>query len=132
MGAEEITSYFSDKTLLGSIEENHRYIKELLLIKANIMSQVQSAMDKRARTKTPLSERRQRVFSEFTSVYAKEGGQLRESLTKIEHIQNLIHTEKNTLDFMLSVSLLKKHQNNAIKNLRLMISSSENVLTAIL
>ena len=116
--------YMSEKTLLGSIGKNHRYIQILLKTKANTFKEVQSAMDEKARTKTPLNDRQQRIFHEFTGLYAKEGGRLKESLVRMEYIQEDLHTE-NTGAFMLSLLLLQRHQNSAIKSLRRMIASGE-------
>jgi len=130
MSVEIQASYTSDKTLLGSIGENHRYIKMLLKHKASTIKAVQSAMDKKARTKTPLNEGQQRIFSDFTGLYAIEGGILKESLMRMQHIQNELHTE-NTQPFMLSLLLLRGHQKNAIKSLRRMIASGEKALSVL-
>jgi len=127
MSVEIQANYSSDKALLGSIGENHRYIKTLLKSKAKTIKEVQSAMDEKARTKTPLNEGQQRIFYEFTGLYAKEGGRLQESLVRIEHIQHDLHTE-NTQPFILSLLLLQRHQTSAIKSLRRMIASGQKTL----
>ena len=128
---EAITDHISAKTLLGSIGENQRYIKALLKTKAATVKEVQSAMDKKARTKTPLDERQQRIFHEFTGIYAKEGGKLKESLVRMEHIQQIIHTESSE-PFTLSLLLLKRHQNSAIHSLYCMIEAGQKTLNVIL
>ena len=127
MSTESISDYISEKTLLGSIGENQRHIKTLLKTKANTIKKVQSAMDDKARTKTPLNDRQQRVFHEFMGVYAKEGGRLQESLMRAENIQNYLHTE-STQPFILSLMLLQKHQCIAINSLRHMIASGQETL----
>jgi len=128
----EIQAYQTyDKTLLGSIGENHRYIKTLLKTKANTIKEVQSAMDKKAHTKTPLNEGQQRAFNDFTGFYAKEGGKLQESLMRMEHVQHDLHNENNTQPFILSLLILQRHQNNAIKSLRRMIASGEKILSVL-
>ena len=127
MNIETLSDYISAKTLLGSIGENHRYIKTLLKSKVSIIKKVQSAMDEKARTKTPLDERQQRSFYEFTGLYAKEGGKLQQSLMRLEYIQNDLHTE-NSEAFMLSLLLLQRHQKGAITSLRLMIASAKKTL----
>lgn len=130
MSTETIYETNDLKTLLGSIGKNNRYLKTLLKTKANTINEVQSAMDKKARTKTPLSERQRRIFHEFTGMYAKEGGNLKESLMRMEHVQYLIHTE-NTQPFVLSLLLLQKHQHNAIKSLRHIIASGQKTLSVL-
>ena len=130
MSTELFANYISEKALLGSIGENQRVIKTLLKAKVQAIKKVQSAMDEKARTKTPLNDRQQRIFHEFTGVYAKEGRLLKESLMRIENIQHDLHTE-STQPFMLSLLLLQKHQDNAIKSLRLMIASGQETLKVI-
>ena len=130
MNAETLYEYTELKTLLGSIGKNHRYIEILLKTKANNIKEIQSVMDEKARTKTPLDERQQRVFHEFAGLYAKEGGNLQKSLVRIEHIQYALHTE-NTQPFKLSLLLLQRHQNSAIKSLRQMIVSCQQTLTVL-
>jgi|GEM_PF-3113510 len=115
------------KTLLGSIGSNQRNIKTLLKNKAVTIKEVQSAMDEKARSKTPLNEGQQRRFSKFTGLYAKEGGRLQESLLRLEHIQDELHNE-NTQAIILSLLLMQRHQDNAIKSLRRMIASGEEIL----
>ena len=130
MSIQTLSDHTSVKPLLGSIGENHRYIKTLLKTKANTIKQVQSAMDEKARTKTPLNERQQRIFHEFTGLYAKEGGKLQESLVRMEHIQHDLHME-NTQPFMLSLLILQRHQHSAIKSLRRMIASGQKTLSTL-
>ena len=130
MSIEILSDYTSVKPLLGSIGENHRYIKTLLKTKANTIKKVQSAMDEKARTKTPLNEGQQRIFHEFTGLYAKEGGKLQESLVRMEHIQQDLHTE-NTQPFILSLLLLQRQQHSAIKSLRRMIASGQKTLSTL-
>ena len=130
MSTESIADYISEKTLLGSIGDNHRHIKTLLKTKANTIKKVQSAMDEKARTKTPLNDRQQRIFHEFTGIYAKEGGKLKENLVCIEHIQHDLHTE-NIHPFILSLMLLQRHQHSAIKSLRRMIASGQEALSVL-
>ena len=72
-------------SLLGSIGENNRRIKILLRKKSQMINEVQSAMDQKARTKTPLNERQQQTFHEFTGVFAREGGNLQQSLMKMDN-----------------------------------------------
>ena len=130
MSYESIAGYIDTKTLLGSIGENQRNIKKLLKTKANTIKEVQSAMDEKARAKTPLDESQQRTFYEFTGTYAKEGGRLKENLMRMEHIQNVLHTE-NTGAFTLSLLLLQRHQHSAIKSLRRMIASGQETLNVL-
>ena len=87
-------------------------------------------MDQKARTKTPLNERQQRIFHEFAGLYAKEGGKLQEALVRMEHIQHELHTE-NTQPFILSLLLLQRHQHNAISSLRRMIASGKKTLSVL-
>jgi len=115
------------KTLIGNIGENHRYIKTLLKAKVDTIKKIQSAMDQKVRTKTPLSEGKQRNFNKFTSIYAQEGGKLQESLIHIESIQRDLHTE-NSQSLTLSLLLLQKHQHKAIKSLNQIITIGEEVL----
>ena len=128
MTTELINDYISEKTLLGSIGKNHRYIQTLLKEKANIIKKVQLVMDEKARTKTPLNDKQQRMFQNFTGAYAKEGGKLKESLMRMEHIQNDLHSNK-TQPFILALVLLQKHQINAINSLRRMIASGKKALS---
>ena len=87
-------------------------------------------MDEKALSKTPLSEGQQRVFHEFTGLYAKEGGRLQQSLMRIEYIQNDLHTEK-TQSFMLALLLMQRHQYSAIKSLRRIIASGQEALSSL-
>jgi len=125
MNAEMLEPYTAEETLLGSIGENHRHIKILLKKKAQTIKQVQSAMDQKARTKTPLNKCQQRMFYEFSGLYAHEGGKLQKSLVRIEHIQSTLHTEQSVL---LQLLLLQTQQTNAIRSLRRMIASCEETL----
>lgn len=124
----------SVKTLLGSIGENHRYIKILLREKCEKFHDVQSAMDQKARTKTPLDERQVQSFHEFAGVCATEGGILQQSLMNMESTirygiepQTFLHIE-NTELLLQSLKTLHSHQSHAIHSLRRMIASSENTL----
>ena len=128
MSTETKIGYVETKTLLEIIKENQKHIKTLLKAKANTIKEVQSAMDKNARTKTPLNNKQQRIFYEFTGLYAKEGGSLQKSLMRMEYIQYILHTE-NTQPFMLSLLLLQRHQNSAIKSLRRIIASGQKTLS---
>ncbi|MCL2398727.1 MAG: hypothetical protein FWC91_03150 [Defluviitaleaceae bacterium] len=130
MNAELLYEHTDLKTLLGSIGENHRYIKILLKTKSNNIKEIQSVMDEKARTKTPLNEGQQRVFYEFIGLHAKEGGNLQKSLMRIEYIQNILHNE-NTQPFKLALLLLQKHQDSAIKSLRRMITSCQQTLNVL-
>jgi len=113
------------KTLLGSIGSNQSEIKVLLKTKSKTIKKVQSAMDEKARTKTPLNEGQQRIVNELTGLYAKEGGQLQESLMRMEHVQDDLHSGKAV---MLSLLLLQRHQSRAITCLRRIIASCERTL----
>ena len=117
-------------TLLVNIEKNHMHIKTLLRTKAKTIKKVQSAMDEKARTKTPLTNRQQRIFHEFTGLYAMEGGRLKEYLMRIEHIPYVLHTEKDE-SFMFSLLLLQRHQSSAIKSLRRIIEFSFKILNVL-
>jgi len=125
-----VPNHTSAKTLLGSIGENHRHIKTLLKAKMDTIKKIQSAMDQKVRTKTPLNERKQRNFNKFTSIYAQEGGKLQESLIHIESIQRDLHTE-NSQSLTLSLLLMQKHQNKAIKSLDSIIAVGEEVLLSL-
>ena len=129
-----------DKALLGSIGDNHRIIKALLARKASTIRRVQSAMDYKARTKTPLNERQQHIFNEFAGLYAKEGGKLRQSLMGMEHIQealNHLHNERRQHifrereAFLQSLFFLHKHQSSAIASLHRLIASGERTLSSL-
>jgi len=122
--------YTSAKTLLRSIEENHRYIKSLLKVKVDTIKKVKSEMDYKVRTKTPLNEGQQRIFSIFTGIYTQEGGKLQDSLVRIESIQDELHS-KGTQPFLLSLMLLQKYQSIAIKSLHCMIASGEETLSVL-
>jgi len=121
------------KTLLGSIGENNRNIKILLREKSRKVHEVQTAMEKKAQTKTPLDERQQATFHEFAGLYAKEGGMLRQSLMSMEHTRKTmekhpdVHME-NTEAFYHTLKIFHGHQRNAIISLRRMIASSETTL----
>jgi len=122
-----IPNHTPAKTLLGSIGENHRHIKTLLKAKVDTIKKIQSAMDQKVRTKTPLNEGKQLKINKFSAVYAQEGGKLQESLIHIESIQRDLHTE-NSQSLTLSLLLLQKHQNKAIKSLDKIIATGEEVL----
>jgi hypothetical protein len=122
------------KALLGSFGENNRYIKTLLREKSIKINEVQSVMDRKARTKTPLDERQVRNIHEFAGLCTQEGGILQQSLMSIENTirisietHHYIHTE-NTEGVLMALATLHRHQNKAIHSLRRMIASSENTL----
>ena len=125
MNAEILEPYTLEETLLGSIGENHRNIKSLLKKKAQTIKQVQSAMDEKARTKTPLNQSQQRMFYEFNGLYAHESGKLQKSLVRIEHIQSTLHTGQYVL---LQLLLLQTQQTYAIRSLRRMVAFCEETL----
>ena len=128
MSTESFDTYTNPKTLLGSIGRNHRYIKALLQSKAKIIKKVQQIMDDKARSKTPFNKSQQRVFTEFTGVYAKEGGKLKKALKRIEHLQSILHNETEPAPLELSLLLMQRHQNSAITSLRRMIASATATL----
>jgi hypothetical protein len=115
--------------LLGSIGENNRRINKLLREKRVKMNQVQSIVERKAKTKTPLNERQVQNFHEFAGLYTQEGGILQQSLMGINHtlaqgIQK--HTGADNTEIVLIT--LHKHQKKAIASLRRIIASSENTL----
>ena len=114
--------------LLGSIGENNRRIKILLKEKTLKFHEVQDAMDRNARTKTPLNERQVQNFHEFAGLCAQEGGKLQHSLMGIDTtLKNGIamDAEKNTEAVLIAIH---KHQHKAIASLRRLIASSEMTL----
>ena len=119
--------YSTDKTLLGSIGEHHRLIQMLLSEKSRTLKNVQIIMDQKARNKTPLHEKQLRKFNEFTGLYAREGGLLKDSLVRIVSIHTMLHT-KSAEPLWLSLLTLQKQQRNAINSLRRMIASGEQLL----
>ena len=128
--AKTSESYTDLKTLLGSIGKNTRHIKMLLKNQSSIANKVQSAMDKKARTKTPLNEGQQCIYNKFYGLYAQEGGKLQECLVRIEYIQNDLHTEKNQ-PFILALLLMQRHQYSAIDSLRRIIASGHEALSSL-
>jgi len=114
--------------LLGRISENNRRIKNLLLEKNQKERDVQLVMELKARTKTPLNERQQQIFHEFTGLYAKEGGKIRRTLMNMENtLEDLLHN-RDTEPTLTRLTAFHEHQRNAIHSLRRLIASGDDTL----
>ena len=119
----------ADETMLGSIglsiSDYQRIIGRLLNHRSITLSNVQRALDQKARTKTPFNDKQLRLFSEFTGLCAREGGRLKDSLLCVAHYR--IHTE-NTEPLWQSLLQLQASQRSAIISLRRIIASGERLL----
>ena len=122
------------KALLQSIGENNGCIKKLLQEKYIKLNAVKSAMDNKARNKTPLNKSQVQDIHEFAGLYARERSNLQTSLMGIENTirfniekHSALHIE-NTEAVLIALATLHLHQNKAIHSLRRMIASSEKTL----
>lgn len=124
--------------LMSYINEKNRSLKTLLKEKAKVVSKIQTVMDLRAYTKTPLNERQISSFSDFTGFYAEKAGALQETLKKIVHQKDLRITKKellhNQADYSMIFNELKSlsdTQSDAIYVLHSIIESGERTLQAL-
>jgi hypothetical protein len=115
------------QAMLGSIAEHQRSIKQLLKQKAQITKKVQTALDQKAKTKTPLNERQVRIFGEFTDFYTQEGGLLQEALMRMECTYETLHTQ-SAEPLWLSLLSFQLNQRNAIDSLRRIIAFGEKLI----
>jgi hypothetical protein len=121
--------------LIGSINEKNRNLKSLLKEKSNLLDKIQTLLDFRVYSKSPLSESQINSFTSFTGFYSEEAGVLQETLRKIDDEKDLRDTKKellhNDADYSAIIEELKSFndsQASAIGSLRNIIEVGNRTL----
>jgi hypothetical protein len=118
-------------SLMASAIKDNWQISSLLWLRSRRLDKIKALMEQKARNKTPLNERQRQSFHEFMMLYAREGGNLKETLMGLNHtLSNDIdlHNE-NTEALLESLTALHGLQRNAIHSLRRLIASSDNIIS---
>ena len=121
--------------LIGEINDQNHYLKNLLKEKTKVLDKIQTLLDFRVYTKVPFDDVQMDSFKRFTGFYTHEAGALQNALKQIDADKDLmaakkelLHKEANYNAIISELTSFSDNLGDAIRYLRGIIDIGNSTL----